>query len=75
MTTEQMTPEEEVRLRLAAGISPSTPTEYMLRHIPLWVKMSILRRNLGLSVVTVEPDMDDGSGTLEGLMVSTWPNL
>lgn len=47
MTIEQMTPEEEVRLRLAAGISPSTPTEYMLRHIPLWVKMSILRRNSG----------------------------
>lgn len=46
MTIEQMTPEEEVRLRLAAGISPSTPTEYMLRHIPLWVKMSILRRNI-----------------------------
>ena len=44
---EQMTPEEEARLRLAASISPSTPTEYMLRHIPLWVKMSILRRNLG----------------------------
>lgn len=43
-----MTPEEEVRLRLAAGISPSTPTEYMLRHIPLWVKMSILRRNSGV---------------------------
>lgn len=49
MTTEQMTPEEEVRLRLAAGISPSTPTEYMLRHIPLWVKMSILRRNVGMA--------------------------
>lgn len=48
MTTEQMTPEEEVRLRLAAGISPSTPTEYMLKHIPLWVKMSILRRNTGV---------------------------
>lgn len=48
MTIEQMTPEEEVRLRLAAGISPSTPTEYMLRHIPLWVKMSILRRNTGV---------------------------
>lgn len=48
MTTEQMTPEEEARLRLAAGISPSTPTEYMLRHIPLWVKMSILRRNTGV---------------------------
>ena len=47
MTIEQMTPEEEVRLRLAAGISPSTPTEYMLKHIPLWVKMSILRRNTG----------------------------
>lgn len=51
MTTEQMTPEEEVRLRLAAGISPSTPTEYMLRHIPLWVKMSILRRNTGVGGV------------------------
>lgn len=48
---EQMTPEEEARLRLAASISPSTPTEYMLRHIPLWVKMSILRRNLGVGGV------------------------
>lgn len=47
MAIEQMTPEEEARLRLAADISPSTPTEYMLRHIPLWVKMSILRRNVG----------------------------